>query len=251
MNLYQDGKLKPSNEKANVIADFLEKDHLWVGPEDGQIPELLRKITMREHVQREEDRKWTMAEVKAVLKSLPTGKSKRPSGYPYELWKMCAYTPNGLAEFTELINGCLEQGKVPQEFIRMQVVSAWKGRWGPQYLVTAQGDANYRFFGLTETASKALGRLVAARMTNCARPLLRNSTFGFLKSIGCPEALLVLRRVLEHYQGIVDETLDPQVLSIDFANAFPSVGHGALACMLKALGFEGNLGKLAKAMLVS
>ena len=91
-----------------------------------------------------------------------------------------------IAVFTYLMNLCLATGQLPEAFLSMDVVPAWKE------MISGKSVEDYRFFGLTEHASKILGRLVASRLAVCTDNLLRDSKFGFRKGLGCPEALLVL-----------------------------------------------------------
>ena len=167
---------------------------------------------------------FSAEDVLGILSSLDTSKAMGIDGLGPKLLKFCSlalYEP-----LFHLFKASLDHHQLPSEWRIHCITPVFKS--GDRSCVS-----NYRPISLLSSTSKVLERLVY----NCCMQFLVKSfslfQFGFIRSRSSLQQLLLF------YNGVF-ETLQTDVIYLDFAKAFDTVAHNELLFKLRNLGICGD-----------
>ncbi|KAJ4427009.1 hypothetical protein ANN_26808 [Periplaneta americana] len=155
-----------------------------------------------------------------------TGRNNRapgPDGISNEHLKMAA--PILTETWTALLNKCLEEGEIPEEWRKSKLKLLYKGK----------GDTNnpdsYRGIALESAGLKVLTRAIANRVIRRIEPLLPEEQFGFRPK---RSTLMAVSNLLQEIQNaITEKQMKLYVLFIDYQKAFDSVNRQLLMTKLE------------------
>jgi hypothetical protein len=151
-------------------------------------------------------------EVEVAINKMKNGKATGPDDIPAEIWKLMGQ--NGVNILTDLFNGIVGEGKVPDVWLRSVTVPIWKGK----------GDVaectNYRPIRLLCHAMKIFERIIDSRLREIAKIKINQS--GFVKGCGTTDPTHAARLLLEKHRE-KDKTVHAAFL--DLEKAFDRVPH--------------------------
>lgn len=271
--------LKDSSQRAEVFREKLESD-IWLrglSAEEvvAQIMEFLRNVRLghRNIGPDHYSRPFTVWEIYEVVRKVPSGRSSRPHGLPYEVWKThCTiggadYTPptkktrrkfarTADDHFDNIICTPLPDTRHvgPHTLSEIMPGLKWLTRFANRALLEGevpllaaiqevvpgfkrgdpQGTENYWFFALSCTLGKIIRRAIAERLYRIVEPFIPEWFFGFVKGRGTGDEHHVLRRTIEQFLWGLDINLI--ITSLDFWKAYDRVFIEALEVMLDSWG---------------
>ena len=179
------------------------------------------------------------ADVLRELKTLNKHKSAGPDGiHPAIVQPLAEILA---APVTELFRESLQQGSLPDDWLKATVVALHKA--GSRHKAE-----NYRPVSLTSILCKCLERLVRAKICEhlVLHCLITPAQHGFVKKKSCLTNLLVF---LDEVTRRLDEGRPVEVCYLDFSKAFDSVSHEMLDRKLLEVGIEGTTGRWVKKFL--
>ena len=173
----------------------------------------------------------TTEAVKKKLSLLNTCKAQGPDGVPPKVLK--ELSEELALPLTILFNKSLEEGTVPSEWKRAEVVAIFKKG-------TRSDPGNYRPVSLTCVLCKMLESFIRDSIINHMDELhlFSDCQHGFRRRRSCVTQLL---EVMEHLTNFFDEGEAVDIIYFDFRKAFDSVPHQRLIAKLKSYGITGNI----------
>ena len=133
----------------------------------------------------------------------------------------------GELEILRLVNRCLTEKKVPQEWKDAFVVSIYKGKGHDS------DPANYRPIALLSTLYKIYAALLQKRLARAHDQHLRGTQYGFRVQRSTRDPLFILRR-LQDYSLKTGRSF--QLLFLDWRMAFDKIDHESMLIALERLG---------------
>ena len=131
-----------------------------------------------------------MEELAEVLKSFKKDKAPGPDGIKNGAILILDYV--GELEILKLMNHCLTEKKVPQEWKDAFVVSIYKGKGHDS------DPANYRPIALLSTLYKLYAALLQKRLAKAHDEHLRGTQYGFRVHRSTKDPLFILRRLQDY-----------------------------------------------------
>ena len=215
-----DGKHVPLNQRAETIADYLEKIH-WTNPVEHTVNtgSILEDNNALEEC-------FTMPELCTAIKRAKPNKQPGPDGITMELVKWLDNANRRV--LLDLINTWWESQTAPSALFLARVVPIFK-----------KGDtdiaANYRPISLLNSFYKIYMVMIRARMQDATEQVLSRTQYGFRPHRSTSHAIYILRRI-QDYSEIKGTHLS--IALLDWEKAFDKIQHDKLILALRRLGFS-------------
>jgi hypothetical protein len=166
------------------------------------------------------DEPFTMEEIDAVVKEMPTDRAPGPDGFNGLFMKKC--WPTIKEDFIKLVNDFYEEN-IMLESINTAHITLIPKKSNPL-------DMNdYRPISLVSLPLKFITKLMANRLQKDIIPILHQNQYGFIKSRNIQDCIA---RAFE-YLHICHLSKKPIIiLKIDFEKAFDKVEYSATLAML-------------------
>lgn len=165
-------------------------------------------------------------EVDEIDRIIATGRNNRapgPDGICNEHLKLAA--PILTETWTALLNKCLEEGEIPEEWRKSKLKLLYKGKGN------TNNPDSYRGIALESAGLKVLTRAIANRVIRRIEPLLPEEQFGFRPK---RSTLMAVSNLLQEIQNaITEKQMKLYVLFIDYQKAFDSVNRQLLVTKLE------------------
>ena len=178
-------------------------------------------------------------DVRKAIKKLKNGKSPGVDGITSE---MLRYGGDCMVEWlTRVCRVCLDEGRVPDDWIRAVIVPIYKGK----------GDKceckNYRGISLLSIPGKVYGRVVIEKVRELTERLVGEEQGGFRQGRGCVDQIFVMNQLSEKY---VSKGKSLHVAYIDLEKAYDRVDREAMWRVLEMYGVNGRLLQAVKSFYV-
>ena len=217
----RDGKHTPLSQRAEAIAEYLEKDH-WANTTNDGNP-CQEKIYEFNNANESD---FTLEELKQVLKSAKNDKQPGPDELIMELLKWL--NNENKLRLLDLINGWWRGKNPPEELFSARVVPIYKKG-------ETDNAANYRPISLLSSCYKVYKMLIRVRMQEALEETKCKTQYGFRPKRSTAHAIYVIRRV-QDYAELKGAKLSMALL--DWEKAFDKVQHDKLYIALERLGFS-------------
>lgn len=174
----------------------------------------------------------TEEEIMLALKTIKNNKAAGPDGILPEMLKEGG--PNLHTELRQLFNRCLEQGRIPQDWLETEVI-----------LIHKKGDIknldNYRPISLLSQLYKTFTRIISNRITGKIDPQQPREQAGFRSGFNTNDHLHTLRTLIEKCN---EYNLELYLAFIDYQKAFDSIETWAVLNSLNACRIDSRYTKI-------
>eukprot|EP00973_Karenia_brevis_P029025 4003499-Karenia_brevis.AAC.1 len=218
-----DGRVLASDEKAEGLAEYLEKVQWAVRPDvipaQGPVLNDFNGMNFGD---------FDCQELRRVLAKLKTGKSSGDDSIPAEFWQLCLKNDQLFTWLLQFCNQIWNSKKVPKSWHRATVACLFK-----------KGDPslaeNYRPISLLPVAYKIFSAMILNRFKKAGMETkLWRSQMGFRSGYGTRDAIFIARRMIEQCYNSRDKKLI--FLALDWSKAFDSIDPTALIQSLRRFG---------------
>ena len=182
----------------------------------------------------------TRAGVLKLMTNIKEHKATGPDGVPGRLLKFCA--PELVDTFTLLFQKSLDQGKIPLDWKKANIVPVFK-----------KGDKskaeNYRPISLTSITCKLLEHIIHSNIMDHldAHNILNNAQHGFRQRRSCETQLIT---TLNDFANCLNKKQQIDAILLDFSKAFDKVDHEKLLLKLHNFGIQNSLLKWMESFLL-
>ncbi|MBV8233323.1 MAG: hypothetical protein JO329_25390 [Planctomycetaceae bacterium] len=164
-------------------------------------------------------------EVRKALSKMKQGKAGGLSGVTVDLIK--ASGEIGVKWITELCNGVIREGKIPEDWQKSIIVPIYKGK----------GDimqcSSYRAIKLLEHAMKVLERVLEVRIRE--QVVLDDMQFGFTPGKGTTDAIFIIRQMSERFR---EKGKKLNLAFVDLEKAYDRVPREVIRWAMRMAGVE-------------
>ena len=164
-------------------------------------------------------------EVEKAIANMRNGKAAGPSGVVSDMVKAGGKTM--VESFTDLCNGIIKEGKIPDDWTRSTIKMLSKGKGDPM------SCGSYRGIKLLEHGLKIFERIMEKRIRNIV--YIDKSQFGFMPGRGTTDAIFVVRQVQEGYLG---KSKRLYLAFVDLEKAFDRVPRKVVEWALRKEGLD-------------
>ena len=172
----------------------------------------------------------TEEDVRRAIKRLKNGKSPGVDGITSE---MLRYGGESVVEWlTRVCKVCLDEGRVPKEWVRGIIVPLYKGKGD-------RGDCkNYRGITLLSIPGKVYGRVLIEKVRRMTESLIGEEQCGFRQGRGCVDQVFVVKQLCEKFES---KGKKMYVAYMDLEKAYDRIDREAMWRVLRMYGVDGKL----------